>query len=329
MTHSVRGIMMQVLVALVPAFGIWTWLFGWGLLVNIVIGCAAALVTEALMLKARGRPVREPLSDGSAVVTAVLLAFALPPLAPWWLVVIGVVFAIVVAKHLYGGIGFNPFNPAMVGYVVLLISFPVEMTRWLPPMMLSDWHPTFLETLHIVLTGTLPPGTAWDAITAATPLDAVRTAVHSGIPISEARASPLFNAAGGAGWVWLAPAFLLGGLWLLARDIIQWTIPVAVLGSITVLSAVAWGIDPERFASPVFHLLGGATVYCAFFIATDPVSAATTPRGRVVYGIGIGVLVWVIRTFGGYPDAVAFAVLLMNMSAPALDYFLRPRVSKR
>jgi len=279
--NDVRTIMAKVLVALVPAAAVHVWLFGPGLLVNCALAVTAALASEAAMLKLRDRPLAPALYDLSAPVTAVLLAFALPPLVPWWIPVIGTLFAIVVAKQLYGGIGFNPFNPAMAGYVVLLISFPVEMTQWPRP---------------------------FDGVTAATPLDRVNDAV-----------------AITGGWEWLSLAVLAGGLWLLAQRVIRWPIPVTVLGSLVVLSTASWLIDAERFASPLFHLAGGATMLCAFFIATDPVTAATTPRGRILYGIGIGTLVWVLRNFGNYPDGVAFAVLLMNMAAPALDHFNRPR----
>ena len=279
--NEIQVLMAKVLIALVPAAAVHVWLFGPGLLVNCALATGAALAAEAAMLSIRGRPLAPALYDLSAPVTAVLLAFALPPLMPWWLPVLGALFAIVVAKQLYGGVGFNPFNPAMAGYVVLLISFPVEMTRWPRP---------------------------FDGITAATPLDRVNeVAVIAG------------------GWEWLSLAVLVGGLWLLWQRVIRWPIPVAVLGSLAGIAAVAWLIDPVRFASPLFHLVGGATMLCAFFIATDPVTAATTPRGRVFYGLGIGALVWVLRSFGNYPDGVAFAVLLMNMAAPALDHFNRPR----
>lgn len=289
--NDVRAIMTKVLVALAPAAAVHVWLFGPGLLVNCAVGVATALVCEAVMLRARGKTLAPALYDVSAPVTAVLLAFALPPVVPWWLVVVGVAFAIVVAKQLYGGIGFNPFNPAMAGYVVLLISFPVEMTQWPTP---------------------------FDGVTAATPLDRLGAAALAGDGVQAVTVM-------GTGWEWLSLAVAVGGLWLLTQRVIRWPIPVTFLGTLTLLATVFWLIDPSRFASPAFHLVGGATMLCAFFIATDPVTAATTPRGRVVYGIGIGVLVWVLRSFGNYPDGVAFAVLLMNMAAPALDHFTRPR----
>lgn len=324
---SVQRIMLLVIAALLPAFAVYTWLFGWGLLVNIAIASAVALAAEAAMLRLRARPLAPAITDGSALVTAVLLAFALPPLAPWWLPAIGTLFAIVFAKHLYGGLGYNPFNPAMAGYVVLLVSFPVEMTRWLAPVMLSDWQPSLPEAARFAFTGALPAGLAWDAVSSATPLDWLRTGLAAGETVEQVRASPIFGAFAGVGWDWLSLAIAGGGAWLLWLRVIRWPIPVAVLGSVAAIATVFWLVDPARFASPLFHLAGGATMLCAFFIATDPVTAASTPRGRIVYAVGIGVLIWVIRTFGGYPDAVAFAVLLMNMAAPALDYMFRPRAN--
>ncbi len=292
--------MYQVLVALVPAYAVLVWLYGTGPLFNLAVAALAALAAEGAMLLARQRPVAATLADGSALVTAALLAIALPPTVPLWLPAVGAVFAIVVAKQLFGGLGHNTFNPAMAGYVVLLVSFPVEMTRWPAPSTLLGL----------------------DALSGATPLDTLRTGIERGVPVEELLGGPLFSAA--AGWHWLALAVFAGGCWLLWLRVIRWPIPATVLAGALVPALLFWLYDPGRFASPAFHLVGGATLLCAFFIATDPVTAATTPRGRIVYGLGIGVLVWVIRTFGGYPDAVAFAVLLMNMAAPALDHFLRP-----
>lgn len=299
--NSVARMMYQVLVALVPAYAVLVWLYGTGPLFNLAVAAVAALGAEAAMLVARRRPVAATLADGSALVTAALLAVALPPSLPWWLPAVGAVFAIVVAKQLFGGLGHNTFNPAMAGYVVLLVSFPVEMTRWPAPSTLLGF----------------------DALSGATPLDTLRTGIERGVPVEELISGPLFSAT--AGWHWLALAVFAGGCWLLWLRVIRWPIPATVLAGVLAPALLFWLYDPTRFASPMFHLVGGATLLCAFFIATDPVSAATTPRGRIVYGLGIGVLVWVIRTFGGYPDAVAFAVLLMNMAAPALDHFLRPR----
>jgi electron transport complex protein RnfD len=277
------------------------------------------------MLALRRRPVMPFLTDGSAAVTAVLLALALPSVAPWWVTAVGTAFAIVVAKHLYGGIGYNPFNPAMVGYVVLLVSFPRAMTVWPAPAELSgDWV-GLQQALGIAFFGS-PGDVPLDALTGATPLDYMKLKLGVNLTVPEVMAGPIFGAVAGRGWEWVAGGFLLGGLWLLFRRVISWQIPVAMLGSLFVLALVFAAVDPGRYPTPMFHLFSGGAILGAFFIATDPVSAATTLRGRLVFGAGIGVLTYVIRTWGGYPDAVAFSVLLMNIAAPTIDYYTQPRV---
>jgi electron transport complex protein RnfD len=284
------------------------------------------VAAEAAMLRLRQRPLAPFLRDSSALVTALLLAVALPPIAPWWLTVIGTLFAIVVAKHLYGGLGYNPFNPAMVGYVVLLISFPLEMTQWLPPAGAGFERPGPGTTLGLILLGRPAGDTAVDAITQATPLDLIQTDIGLARTIEEIAASPLFGAVGGTGWEWVNLAFLLGGLWLLFRRIITWHIPVSLLAGLSLAALLFHVVDPSTHASPLFHLFSGASMLGAFFIATDPVSASTTPRGKLIFGAGIGVLVYVIRAWGGYPDGMAFAVLLMNIAVPTIDHYTQPRV---
>ncbi len=319
--------MQRVLMALAPAAVAYVWFFGWGFLINLIIASATALACEAAMLRARKKPVALFLNDYSALVTAVLLTFALPQLTPWWITVIGAGFAIVVAKHLYGGLGFNPFNPAMAGYVVLLISFPVEMTSWIPPRSLDLGleHPSFWQTLVVVLTGSPPEGITWDAITMATPLDNTKTELGLMHIMSEIRENPIYGDFGGRGWEWINNFLAVGGMWLIYKRVIRWHIPVSMLAGLFVTASIFYLTDPGSHASPWFHLFTGAAILGAFFIATDPVSAATTVKGRVIYGVSIGVLVYVIRTWGGYPDGVAFAVLLMNMAVPAIDYFTKPR----
>jgi electron transport complex protein RnfD len=321
-SDSVAVMMQRVLVALLPGIACAFWVFGWGILINIVLATGAALAAEAAMLAVRRRPVTTALLDGSAVLTGVLLALALPPLSPWWIPVIGSLFGIVIAKQLYGGLGYNPFNPAMAGYVVLLISFPLELTLWSVPgetLALSD-------TLALVFTGVLPAEHSLDAITMATPMDTIKTRLGLSETLSEIHASPLFGSFAGAGWEWINFWFLLGGLLLLKLKVIQWQIPVGMLGGLAAISLVFYSINPDVYSSPQFHLFSGAAMIGAFFIATDPISASTTPLGRLYYGAGIGLLVYLIRTWGGYPDGVAFAVLLMNMAAPMIDHYTRPRV---
>jgi len=324
---TVRKMMVRVLLALLPAMVAYCWYFGWGLLINITIAVATALGCEYLMLKLRQRPVNPFLSDGSVVVTAVLLAFCLPPLAPWWLIILGTGFAVVIAKHLYGGLGYNPFNPAMAGYVVLLISFPKEMTVWLPPFILSELNFSLIDTLNAVFIGVYPAGFTLDALTAATPLDLVKTQLSIDVTIAETRnAYAIFGDFGGLGWEWIGNWVFLGGVWLIYKKVISWHIPVAVLASLFTIALVFYLKDADHYASPMFHVFSGAAMLGAFFIATDPVSAATTPMGRIVYGIGIGILTYVIRVWGGYPDGIGFAVLLMNLAAPTIDYYTQPRV---
>lgn len=323
---SVSTIMLKVLLALLPGIAAYVWVYGGGILISLILASVTALAAEAVMLWLRGRPVKPFLMDGSALVTAWLLALALPPLAPWWLVVVGTLFAIVVAKQLYGGLGNNPFNPAMVGYAVLLISFPAIMTQWPAPLELAQAKLSFADQLRYVFGRMLPEGMEIDAISSATPLDTLKTQLKMQHALADITTAPVFGALGAKGGEIVAMAYLVGGLYLLWQRIISWHIPVAFLGTLTVLAAIAHGLDGTHHAGPLFHLFSGAAMLCAFFIATDPVSAPTTPKGRLVFAAGIGLLTWVIRTWGGYPDGVAFAVLLMNICAPLIDVHTQPRV---
>jgi len=326
-TNDVSRLMVQVMLALVPGALCLFWFFGWGVLINLAVATATAVVAEAGALKLRGRTVLPILSDGSAVLTGLLLGLALPPLAPWWIPFIGAAFAIVVAKQLYGGLGYNPFNPAMVGYVMLLISFPLEMTQWVPPNIVNQLEIGFLDTLRIIFFGEFPYTLSMDALTMATPLDTVKTELGLNVTVSEIlRGNAIFGDFAGVGWEWVGNWVLLGGVWLIYKRIISWHIPLALMGSLFAIAFFFFMLDPDTYPSPMFHLFGGATLLAAFFIATDPVSASTTPLGRIVYGAGIGLLIYVIRTWGSYPDGVAFAVLLMNMAAPTIDYYTQPRV---
>jgi len=323
---SVSVIMLKVLLALVPGIAAYVWAFGSGVLVSLVLASATALVSEAIMLKLRQRPVVPFLLDGSALVTGVLLALALPPLAPWWLVVVGTLFAIVIAKQLYGGLGYNPFNPAMVGYAVLLISFPAIMTQWPAPLSLAHTQLGFADQLHFIFSRALPDGVGLDAISSATPLDYLKTQLKLQHGVAEISQAPLFGALGGKGGEVVVGAYLLGGLYLLQQRIISWHIPTAFLLALAVLAAGFHMVDPAHYASATFHLFSGASLLCAFFIATDPISGPTTPKGKLIFAAGIGLLTWLIRTYGGYPDGVAFAVLLMNICVPLIDAYTQPRV---
>jgi Na+-translocating ferredoxin:NAD+ oxidoreductase subunit D len=242
---------------------------------------------------------------------------------PWWLTLVGIGFALIFAKHLYGGLGHNPFNPAMVGFAVLFISFPAEMTVW--PRL--DNPLGLLDSLNWIFAGVLPAGAAGiDAISSATPLDTLKMQLARAQTLTEIRATPLFGIFGARGWEWVAFAYALGGLWLIYRKVITWHIPVGVLGSLFAIAALFFILNPDTAPSPMLHLFSGAAMLGAFFIATDPVSAATSRQGKLLFAAGIGLLVYIIRTWGGYPDGMAFAILLMNMAAPMLDYYTRPRV---
>lgn len=324
---SVTQVMSRVVIALIPAIIAYIWFFGWGLLINFCIALGTGLCAEALMLKLRQRPMAVFLSDGSVVVTALLLAFCLPPLTPWWITVIGMSFAVVVAKHLYGGLGYNPFNPAMVGYVVLLISFPKEMSTWMPPNILNDLQVGFQDTVAAIFTGKLPYFLTIDTVSMATPLDEIKTQLGLGETVEETiQGSALFGDFGGVGWEWIGNWIFLGGAWLLYKKVISWHVPVAMLGSLFAIATVFFLMDSDHYTSPMFHLFSGASMLGAFFIATDPVSGCTTKKGQIIYGIGIGLLSYIIRVWGGYPDGVGFAVLIMNIAAPTIDYYTQPRV---
>jgi electron transport complex protein RnfD len=316
---STPWIMQQVLLATAPGILVLTHFFGFGVFINILWGSVVALGCEALALKLRQRPLAFYLKDCSALVTAFLLCIALPPYSPWWLIAVGIASAILLAKHLYGGLGYNPFNPAMAGYAILLISFPVQMTSWSPPRGLGE-VPGVLDALRACFS----PGD-YDATTMATPLDVLKQ--NHGLLIADLwRQNPQFGHWAGIGWEWANLAFLAGGLWLLYRRIFTWHAPLAMLASLSFFAAVFYdGGSSASGGSPLFHLLSGATMLGAFFIVTDPVTSAVSQRGRLIYGAMIGMLVYVIRVRGNYPDALAFAVLIMNFAAPFIDHYSQPR----
>ncbi|QJD29101.1 electron transport complex subunit RsxD [Methylococcus geothermalis] len=325
-TASTRRIMQWVLVAMAPGIAAQLWQFGPGVLINLALAIATALLTESAMLRLRAQPSRAGLSDWSAVLTAALLAVSLPPIAPWWISVFGALFAIVIGKQLYGGLGYNPFNPAMVGYAVLLISFPKPMTAWLPPTDLAATPLGLLDAWSAIAHRAGPAGSSFDALAMATPLDTLKTQLGLGRTMDEVQSGPLFGALAGKGWQWVNLGYLAGGLWLLRRGLIAWQIPAGFLAALGGLSLGFYLLEPQTYPTPLFHLFAGATMLGAFFIATDPVTASTTPKGRLIYGALIGGLVFVIRSWGGYPDGVAFAVLLLNLAAPTIDHYTRPRV---
>ena len=306
--------MKRVLLATVPGMLVMFWLFGWGVLINLLLACGTALAVEAALLRLRQCPLMPSLGDGSALVSATLLALALPPYCPWWLTACAAIFAMVFGKHLYGGVGKNPFNPAMLGFALVLVCFPQQMTHW-PTSHGMNLLDGLQQIFGFNFSGTERP----DAWAQATALDSLR--INKSLTMDELFAgNPAFGHLGGKGVEWVNLAFLAGGAFLLQQRVFSWHAPAGMLGSLFVISLVFWnGSGSDSNGSPLFHLLTGATMLGAFFIVTEPVSGAKSPKARLLFGAGVGVLTYVIRTWGGYPDGVAFAVLLMNLCVPALE----------
>ncbi|MCF7982035.1 MAG: electron transport complex subunit RsxD [Pseudomonadales bacterium] len=318
-------VMLLVMLATLPGLTMLTYFFGWGSLINIVWAGIVALCTEAIILTLRGRSLGFYLRDYSALVTALLLGLALPPSVPWWLTLIATSFAIIIAKHLYGGLGNNLFNPAMIGYALVLIAFPLEMTSWLAPKSLTAMPgeiPSFITSLTSFFSVTKVD--SFDVMTMATPLDSFK---HKGaLTAAELWAKePILSPKSWQSWQYISLGYLMGGLYLLYRKVFTWHAPISMLAVMAAMSALFWWYDPNQYASPQLHLLGGATMLGAFFIVTDPVTSATSVKGKLYYGACIGLLVYAIRTWGNYPDAVAFSVLLMNFAAPFIDFYTKPR----
>lgn len=307
--HSTPHIMNVVLATLLPGAACLTWYFGPGIAVNVVACMAAAVGTEALVLRARGLSLRA-LADRSAMVTGVLLGLCLPPYLPIWMAVVGTTFAMLFGKHLYGGLGHNPFNPAMVGYVMMVVSFPLAMSLWPAP---GD-H--VLDASVVVWKLGAPIA---DGITSATPLTAFK--FRGGATVDEFwSTSPVMAAFGGKGWQLINAAFLAGGLYLVYRRYADWIMPLAMLVALGLLAALFYdGGSSRSLGSPLFHWTAGATMMAAFFVVTDPVTSPDGVVGRLIFGAGVGILTFTIRSIGAYPDGIAFAVLLMNAAAPFLD----------
>jgi len=310
--RSTPWVMQQVVVALLPGIIALLYFYGWAIVTNIIITVTAALACELFALKLRNRPLAIA-KDNSAIVTAVLLAISLPPASPWWLLVLGASFAILLAKQLYGGLGLNPFNPAMVAYVILLISYPLEMSQWLDPAQA-------LSLSQVV--GWVLGGESIDGYTAATALDLIRQ--DNGLTIKQLQVTePAL--AGFAPQAVISLCYLAGGLYLLVRRIIYWQMPVTLLATVAFTTLFLYDGSSDSSASITQQLLIGAVMLGAFFIITDPVSAPTTTKGRLIAGALAGLTIVLIRHYGNYPDAVAFSVLMVNLCAPLIDYFTLPR----
>lgn len=318
---TVSRLMQQVLWALVPLLLVSLAVHGPGVLLNLLLALGFCTGFEALTLRARGRAAKPALADFSAMVTAALLALALPPLLPWWVMAVACLFAIVFAKHIYGGLGYNVFNPAMVGYVVVLVAFPQYLAIWPAPD--SAWNDIPLNvTIGYLLAGTagLEGADAWSGPTT---LDNVKIQLQQMRTMDEIRAMSEFTR---NNWLWLNLAALAGGLWLLRQRLIPWHASAGMLGSLGVLYFLFYAWSPATNPSPLLGLFSGGTMLAAFFIVTDPVSGATSPRGRVLFGAGVGILCFAMRKWGAYPDGIAFAILIMNMAAPLIDRYTLPRV---
>ena len=327
-------LMRLVIYATFPGIAALTHFFGIGVLINVILASLACVAFEALVMKLRKRPIAFYLRDCSALVTGVLIGVSLPPYCPWWLVISAAFVAIVLAKQLYGGMGFNPFNPAMVAYVLLLISFPIEMTQWATPLpLLADGQslPSLVAALDKIFFSTAFPGMSdgiIDGYSSATVLDIMKQ--NPGLTLGDLyKQQPVFNEGrwAGAAWEWVNIGFLIGGIYLLYKKVFTWHAPVSMLLALTVMAAFFYDSGSSNSGgSPIFHLLSGATMLGAFFIVTDPVTSAVSNRGRIIYGALIGVLIYVIRAWGtSYPDGVGFAVLLLNFAAPFIDYYTTPR----
>jgi electron transport complex protein RnfD len=301
--------MQQVLLATLPGLLALVWFYGWGVLFNWLLAVLSALTLEAAVTRLRRQPVQATLSDGSALVSATLLAIALPPYCPWWLPMVAIAAGLLFGKHLYGGVGKNPFNPAMLGLALAIVLFPQPMTQW----------PAQGMGFSAAVQQVFATGQAPDAWVQATALDSLR--INKSLTIDELFAgNPAFGRFGAHAMEWVNLGFLAGGLWLLQRRVIAWHAPVGMLASLFVISLLCWnGSGSDSHGSPLFHLLSGATMLGAFFIVTEPVSGAKNALARLLFGVGVGGLTYLIRTWGGYPDGVAFAVLLMNLCVPALE----------
>ncbi|QIM63753.1 electron transport complex subunit RsxD [Pasteurellaceae bacterium Orientalotternb1] len=331
-THSSNltvNIMLWVIAAMFPALLVQWYFFGYGVLIQIAVAVSLAIGIEIGVAKLRQKPTTFYLADMSGVLTALILAMSIPPYSPYWLTLIGVAAALLLAKHIYGGLGQNLFNPAMVGYALLLVSFPLPMTSWLPPLALLNEPPTLIDSVSLIFTGVSTDGfslhqliNSVDGVTSATVLDGVKTAKTLQAVTSE----QFFANVWLGGWAQINLAFLLGGLFLIYKRIIHWQIPVAMLVTFAIFGCISDLLSDTRWATHL-QLFSGGMMFGAFFIATDPVSASITPKGKLIFGALIGFLVYLIRYHGtNYPDGVAFAVLLANICVPLIDHYTQPRL---
>jgi Na+-translocating ferredoxin:NAD+ oxidoreductase subunit D len=307
---TTRKLMLGVIIALAPALAASIYYFGWGAIIVTLTSVISCLVFEYLIQKfiLKGPTT---ITDGSAIVTGLLLAFNVPSNLPVFIIIIGSLVAIGVAKMTFGGLGNNPFNPALVGRVFLLISFPVQMTSW--PV------PSGFQTGYT------------DAVTGATPLGILKEGIKNGEAVSKlmdqvpSHMQMFYGHMGGSMGEVAAAALLIGLAYLLIRKIITWHIPVSVIGSVAIFTTILWLVNPEKNADPVFHLLTGGILLGAIFMATDYVTSPMEPKAMIIYGIGIGVLTVIIRVYGAYPEGVSFAILIMNAFVPLMNAYIKPK----
>ena len=304
---STQKIMYRVVLAMLPALAWSVFAFGIGALRVTVIAVAACLAFEYAIQKFIMN-VKPSINDGSALVTGILLAFNVPSNLPWWIVVIGSLASIGIAKMSFGGLGNNIFNPALVGRVFMLISFPVQMTSW----------PVNSQS-------------GIDGVTAATPLSIIKEGISNGTPISEISqhlpnaAQLFFGEVGGSLGEISAFLLLIGGIYMLFKKVITWHIPVSIIGTVFIFAGIFWLINPEVYINPVYHILTGGLMLGAIFMATDMVSSPMTPKGQIIYGVGIGIITILIRLFGAYPEGVSFAILIMNAVTPLINTYVKPK----
>jgi RnfABCDGE-type electron transport complex D subunit len=330
-SNSTGRIMATVMLALAPATLYGFWLYGWPAIYLWMATVGAAVFGEVFCLRLLERKAAPVILDGSAILTGWLLAVSLPPWAPWWIGVFGGLFATTLGKQMFGGLGQNLFNPAMVARVALLISFPVQMTAWVGAVPLfSAGAPGPIEGLVIFFKGITP---AFDAVTSATTLGFAKTELSRGVDLLQSGLhAPALSLSGyrpgslGETAAWL---IIAGGVAMIFLRIITWHIPVAMLAGIGIPAAILHAVDPSHFLDAGAHLLSGGAMLGAFFIATDYVTSPNSPVGKLVFGAGCGLLTYVIRTWAGYPEGMAFAVLLMNSLTPIIDTYFKPRIYGR
>lgn len=323
--HSVQLVMLKVILALLPGTAVYFCLINTQIIINICVACTSAAIVEALLLYLRKRAVLRSLSDASIILAAWLLALCLPPTLPYWQLITGVIIMCTIGKHVFGGLGHNPFNPAMVAYAVMIISFPVQMTHWQTNSGFFRSEPAE-KTVQM---SDSADSERWDNLARATPLDRLREIkISPGGPtenVARTNATQLYDFDTSvlffkSDWFLLNLAWLAGGIILILTRTITWHIPIAVLLSLGTAYAVYAIWSPPYILSPTTALFSGAIIFGAFFIATDPVSSATSASGKLIYGAGIGLLCFFVREFSVYPEGFAFAVLLMNICVPLIDY---------